>query len=205
MTQDTHHSDYAINAMNSCVRHAREILALQWPSVRAKKYDIAPNIEEMTIQFYLIGVMWRYSEQYDLPSEPRERGFIYLMSLLLQDGWKVEAVKRRIELLQKSSRTVEGVDNLAIVIGHEVGNREGALVAIFDQINGNPGVSGLPFRIRKRIKPIAAILGIAAAAVSSLFGITFGKALGIGVIFACAAIAISFAISRQIEKEGNVT
>ena len=203
MTPESPDSDYAINAMNSCVSHARELLALQLPSVRARQYDISPKIEELTIQFYLIGVMWSYSEQYELPSEPRERGFIFLISLLMQDGWKLEAVKRRIELLQKTSRTEAGIDNFAITIGHEVGNRKGALEAIFDQINGKPGVSGLPFRIRRRTKPIAAILGVAAAAISSLLGIGSGKALGVGIILALAAIGISLAVARQIENEGN--
>ena len=61
------------------------MLASQLPIVEARTYDFM-QIREMTTATLSGGVMWRFGEQFELPTAARERGFICLMSMLVGDG-----------------------------------------------------------------------------------------------------------------------
>ena len=197
-SSDTYFSTYVLE---TCVQHGRQLLELQMPLVEAKNYDLMPVAKEMTIQLYLAGVMWRFGEQFEMPTSARDRGFICLMSILISDGMSEKDAQARVALLNKISRIEAGEDNLAISIGYEVGNREGALVAIFDQIGKSPEVAGAPWRVIDRSKPVAAILAISGLTVSLLLGRTWAEAIGVGVVVGASALAIALAISRQMKKE----
>ena len=200
MKTEESNADFATYVLETCVQHGRQLLALQMPLVEAKNYDLMPAAKEMTIQLYLAGVMWRFGEQFEMPTNPRDRGFICLMSMLISDGMREKDAQARVSLLNRISRTEAGADNMAISIGYEVGNKEGALVAIFDQISKSPEVAGAPWRVIDRSKPVAVILAIAGLAISLLLGRSLLEALGVGVVAGASALAIALTISRQMKR-----
>lgn len=201
MNSNNSDSSFATHVLDACVQHGRQLLTLQTPFVDAKNYDLTPIAKEMTIQLYLAGVMWRFGEQFEMPTSARDRGFICLMSMLIDDGMSEKDAQARVALLNKMSLTVTGADNFAVSIGYEVGNKEGALVAIFDEISKSPELSGAPWRVIDRAKPIAAILSIAGLIISLLVGRSLAEAIGIGIVAGVSTLAIALAISRRMKSE----
>jgi hypothetical protein len=193
-------TDFAAHAIEASVEHARRVLAAQLSIVEARNYDFMPDFKKMKIEHYLVGVMWRFGEQFDLPTSPRDRGFVCLMQILVNEGMSLRVAKRRIAYLNETSRTADGEDNLAIAVGHEAGEKEGALATIFDQFRNKPMVSGAPCRLIARSKPIAAILSIAGLAISALIGRSWGEALGVSIVIGISTLAIARAIWGQMVK-----
>lgn len=194
-------TEFAAHVIEVCVEHARHVLAAQLPLVEERNFDFMPEFKKMTIELFLVGVMWRFGEQFNLLTNPRDRGFICLMQMLVNDGMSLPDAKRRIALLNGSSRTADGKDNLAITIGHEVGGENaGALAAVFDQYRNSDDVSGAPWRLITRSKPVAAILSIAGLAISALIDRSWGEALGVAIVIGVATLAIALAIHRQMIK-----
>jgi len=201
----TSETDYAIpvQVIESCVVHGNDLLAAQLPAVEAQNYDYMPAFKEMTIHFFLIGVMWRYGEQFDLPTCARDRAFICLAQKLINEGMSFRVAKKRIAFLKSYSRSSDGNDNRALAIAHEAGDKEGALVAIFDTFRNNPEASGARWRFISRTKPVAAILAIAGLAVSMLLGTSLVQAIGIGIVIGISTLAIGMAIFSQMGKKEN--
>ncbi|HEV7929068.1 MAG TPA: hypothetical protein VGP12_02930, partial [Nitrosospira sp.] len=102
-----------------CVQHAREILASQLPQIKDKGYDFAPPFRQMTIQLYLVGVMWRCSENLHLPIDPRDHAFQALESMLISDGLPKKEAQKRIAFLSTMSKVEGGADTLAVAMGYE--------------------------------------------------------------------------------------
>ncbi|MDO8438391.1 MAG: hypothetical protein Q7S69_09620 [Nitrosomonadaceae bacterium] len=198
-------SDYAKDVIRACVEHGRTLLGLQLPKVEAKNYDFSPQFQRMTTELYLVGVMWRYGEQFDLPTNARDRAFICLMHMLISDGASWRAAKRRIRVLNSYSRDKNGEDALAVHIGYEAGDREGALAAIFDQFRNVPEAGGAPYRLLERSKPIAGVIAVAGLAIALLIGRSWEEALGVGLVAGFAVLAIATLIFRQMTKSGQRT
>jgi hypothetical protein len=194
-------SNFATYVLEECVQHGRQLLALQLPLVEAKNYDLMPEARKMTIQLYLVGVMWRFGEQFEMPTNARDRGFICLMSMLISDGMGTKDAQARISFLNSISRTPTGADNLAILIGHDFGTKQGALVLIFDHLIKSPEIAGAPWRIISRSKPVAAILVVTSLLISLLLGRSWVEAIGVGLIAGLSTLAIAVAISNQMKKE----
>ena len=154
----------------------------------------------MTTQPYLAGAMWHFGEQFDLPTAARDRGFICLMSMLVSDGMNAKQAQSRIAHLNEVSRTPTGQDTLAITAGYGAKNADGSLATVFDTFRGVPEVLGAPYRLLDRSKPIAAILAVAGLVIALLIGRSWGEALGVGVVFGVATLAIALAIYRQAVK-----
>jgi hypothetical protein len=192
--------DYATHALEACVAHGRNVLAVQLPDVESKNFDFAPSIKELTIQLFLVGVMWRFGEQFELPTDARDRAFICLMSILIKDGMSLKAAKRKIAELNESSRSTDGKDVLPVTIGYEAGTKEGALVAVFDQYREHPALSAAPYRVIDRSKPIAIILTISGASIAALLGRSLAESLGVGIVLGISTIAIAFTIYKQMVK-----
>src|SRR5688500_9027588 len=74
----------ATAAIDGCVQHAREVLASQLSQIKDKGYDFAPQFRQLTIQLYLVGVMWRKGESLGL-SNARDHAFAALQSMLISD------------------------------------------------------------------------------------------------------------------------
>ena len=193
-------TELATAVLDACVGHARQMLASQLPKVAAGGYDFMPSFKEMTTQLYLAGVMWRFGEQFDLPTGPRDRAFICLLSMLVADGMSFKKAQERIAHLNQISRGPEGSDTLAIAVGYKATEGDGSLAAVFDQFRNTLEVAGAPYRLLDRTKLIAAILAVAALFISLLVGTSWGAALGIGVVVGASALGIALAMYRQMIK-----
>jgi hypothetical protein len=55
-----------------------------------------PDFKKMTIELFLVGVMWRFEEQFDFPTSPRDRGFVCLMQMLVNDGMSLQSAQSMI-------------------------------------------------------------------------------------------------------------
>lgn len=189
--------------LDACVEYARRILASQLPLVESGNYDFMPQFKERTIRLYLAGVMYRFGEQFDLPTNARDRGFICLMSMLITDGMGEKAAKAYIAETNALSSNAKGQDSPILVAGYNAVEGDGSLARVFDGFRNEPTVSGAPYRLLDRSKPIAIILAAAGFAIAILIGRTFGEALGIGIIFGLSTLAIALVIYRQMVKKNG--
>jgi hypothetical protein len=195
-----HESAAAEQVIEACVAHARQLLASELPIVESRSYDFMPSFKEMTTQLYLVGVMWRFGEQFELPTSARDRGFICLMSMLVSEGMNAKEAQSRIAHLSQISRTSTGQETLAIAVGYEAKTGDGSLATVFDAYRNAPEVSGAPYRLLDRSKPIAAILAASGIVISLLVGRSWGEAIGVGVVLGAATLAIALAIYHQTVK-----
>ena len=200
MNSTANESTGAQQVMEACVAHARQMLASQQPVVDGRAYDFMPSFVEMTTQIYLAGVMWRFGEQFEMPTAPRDRGFICLMSLLVSDGMSAKKAQERIAYLNQVSRAADGRDVLAMTEGYNARSADGSLARVFDTFRGTPEVSGAPYRLLDRSKPVALVLAIAGLIVPLILGRSWGEALGIGIVLGVSTLAIALAIYRQAMK-----
>jgi hypothetical protein len=194
---------FAASVIDACVEHACQMLTSQLPLVQSRNYDFTPSFKEMATQLYLAGVMWRFGEQFDLPTNARDRSFICLMSMLIGDGLSSKKAQRRIAHLNQISRTADGQDALAFAAGYRAVERDGTLASVFDHYRSVPEVSGAPYRLLDRAKAIAAILAGAAIGISLLVGSSWGVALGIGVVVGVSTLGIALAIYWQMVGRGG--
>ncbi|SOD40537.1 hypothetical protein [Nitrosovibrio sp. Nv4] len=152
----------ATSAIDSCVQHAREVLASQLLQIKDKGYDFAPQFRQLTIQLYLVGVMWRKGESLGL-SNARDHAFAALQSMLISDGMKKKQAQQRIEFLGNMSRVEGGADTLAVAMGYEAAVDDDSLTRLFDEYRDETRVSGALWRLFERGKMIMAIGGAVAA------------------------------------------
>lgn len=190
----------ARQVLDACVAHAHRMLASQMPIVEGRNYDFLPSFKEMTTQLYLAGVMWRFGEQFELPTAARDRGFVCLMSMLTANGMSAKEAQRRIAHLNQISRTADGQDSVAIAAGYRAEEGDGSLAGVFDGFRNTSEVSGAPYRLLDRSKPIAAILAIAGVAISLLLGRSWAEALGVGIVLGASTLGIALVIYRQMVK-----
>jgi hypothetical protein len=193
-------STAALQVIEECVAHARRMLASQLPSVESRNYDLLPPLEETVTHLYLVGVMWRFGEQFDLPTPARDRGFVCLMALLIDDGESVKKAEKRIAALTKSSRAQDGRDTPAIVAGYRAEEADATLAGVLDDFRNVPDAAGAPYRMLNRSKPIAAILALAGLVISLLLGRNWGEAIGVGVVLGVATLAVALVIFRETIK-----
>src|SRR3990170_4564537 len=71
--------DYATRVLKACVEHGRSLLALRLREIEARNYDVEPHFHKMITELFLVGIMWRFGEQFDLPTNARDRAFVSLM------------------------------------------------------------------------------------------------------------------------------
>ena len=156
-------ADSGTTAIDSCVQHARDMLASQLPLIKDKGYDFAPQFRQLSIQLYLLGVMWRKGESLGLSTDPREHAFVALQSMLISDGMNQKQARQRIAFLRNMSRTDEDGDSLAVTAGHGAISGDNSLPMLFDAYRDETRVSGALWRLFERGKKIMFIGGAAAA------------------------------------------
>ncbi len=156
-------TDSEAAAIDVCVQHAREMLASQLPQIKDKGYDFAPLFRQMTIQLYLLGVMWRHNEALGISGDPREHAFMALQSMFIADGMKAKEAQRRIVFLRNMSRMEDGTDTLAVAMGREAILSDDSMVRLFDEYRDEARVSGALWRLFERGKKIMFIGGAVAA------------------------------------------
>jgi len=200
MTTTGNDSTLAIQAIDACVAHARQLLASQLPTVEARNYDFTPVFKEMSIQIYLAGVMWRFGEQFDLPTAARDRGFLCLMAMLVRDGMNTSQAQKRVAHLNEVSRTRTGQDILAITSGYGATKGDGSLATLLATFRDAPEASGARFRLINRSKSIAAILAVAGVVISLVLGRSWSEALGVGVVLGVVTLAIALVGYHQKVK-----
>src|SRR5688500_20358752 len=116
-------TDSEASTIDTCVQHAREILASQLPQVKDKGYDFAPLFRQMTIQLYLVGVMWRCSESLGVAGDARDHAFEAMQSMLIADGMKKKEAQQRIIFLRKIAKAENGTDTLAASTRYVAGRK----------------------------------------------------------------------------------
>jgi len=189
-----------------CVQHARDILASQLPQLKDKGYDFAPPFRQMTIQLYLLGVMWRCGESLDLPIDARDHAFHALQSMLISDGMSRKDAEKRVAFLSSMSKVEGGADTLAVAAGYEAALNDNSMVSVFEEYRHETKVSGALWRLFERGKKIM-FIGGAAAAVVTIWAVTIflPKTEGIdilaaGLIAAALVVIPTFLIGLLIYR-----
>lgn len=199
-------TEYANEVLNSCFIYATQLLSAQLPAVEDCKFDYLPEFKKILIHSYLIGVMWRFGEQFDQDRlvGARDRAFVTLAKSLVDvEGMSLKNAMSRTAWLNSISVQADGQPSLAISVGYEAGEKEGALLTLFKYYRNDPRVAGAAFRLVDRAKPVSGILSIASIIISLLLGIDWVKALGIGVVIGFSTLAIAIAIHRQMIKKSH--
>lgn len=186
-------TDAPTTTTDICIQCARDMLALQLPKIKEKKYDFAPEFRQMTIQLYLLGVMQRCGENLGLPENPREHAFAALQTMLISDGMKKKQAQQRVTFLRSMSRVQNGADTHdahAVTAGYEAVADDDSLAKVFDEYLGEARVSGAFWRLYDRGKKIMFIGGGIAAFVT-IWAVTIflPKTEGIDVLAAGVAAA----------------
>jgi hypothetical protein len=157
-------TDSGASVIDICIQHARDVLASQLPLVTKEKgYDFAPQFRQLTIQLYLLGVMWRCSENQALSTNPRDHAFTILQSMLISDGMSSKLAQQRIGFLRNMSKVEEGMDAHAVSMGYGAKIGDNSLAALFDEYRDETRVSGALWRLFERGKKIMFIGGAVAA------------------------------------------
>jgi len=180
---DESKTDSGLTAIDICVQHARDVLASQLPLIKDKGYDFAPQFKQMTIQLYLLGVVWRRGEGLDLPTDPREHAFVALESMLISDGMNHKRARRHVVFLRNMSRADEGGDSFAVTMGYQATVGDNSMPTLFDEYRNEPRVSGALWRLFERGKKIM-FIGGATAAFLAIWGATLllPKSEGIDIL-----------------------
>lgn len=143
-----------VSTMDACIEHAREIKATQLELIKSKDYDFAPEFNDMTIQLYLFGVMWKFAENLGNTDDARELAFAALRTMLLQDGMPKQKVAKRIEFLRKMSKVEDDHNALAVAIGYESEPGDNSLAEVLDHYIDDMQVSGAFWRLYDRGRKI---------------------------------------------------
>ena len=198
MTIGPSDTQFAESVIENCVEHARTVLAAQLPAVAARNFDFMPEFMKMMTDLYLVGVMWRFGEQFDLPTSPRDRGYICLMAMLIKDGMGERAAKRRLAFLLQNSKNPGSNSEVFLSLGYQAGTKIDALATMFETYRHNPEMAGAPWRLIKSVKSIAVALSLAGVAISIMSGRTIGEAIGIALVLGLVTLVIGKIIFRQM-------
>lgn len=149
---------------DQCVTHALYIRANQLERIKAKKYDFAPEFQSMTVQLYLLGVMWRHAEALgNNPQDGRELAFSAMRNLLVQERLTLSKANKRIEFLKKMSKTEDDRTALPVAVGYESEPDDNSLAEVLDHYVDDMQVSGNFWRVYDRFKKIMLYGGLAIA------------------------------------------
>lgn len=150
--------------VDQCVTHALDIRTNQLERIKAKQYDFAPEFQLMTVQLYLIGVMWRYAETLSKNSEDgRELAFLAMKSLLIQERLTPSKANKRIEFLRKMSKMEDGRTALPVLVGYESESGDDSLAEVLDHYVEDMQVSGSFWRVYDRFRKTMLYGGLAIA------------------------------------------
>ena len=188
---DTSQEDIdASDCIEACVQYSRDVLSFQTPKIIEKKFDFGPYVQEMITDLFLTGVMWRYSEQFEYSTSARDRAFLCLMYYYVSNGMSERKAKKRMQEMYKISRDKNGEDTLAISIGHEYGDKEGALAEVLEQLRDAPEVAGSTHRMLRIVKASSVVLSFTGFLIALLVGRNLLESLGIGIIVGVSVLII---------------
>lgn len=144
--------DPEITIDEACVRHGREIMDTQLTKIKNTGYDFAPQFQEMTIQLYLLGAIWRFAESLDAQKNAREHAFAAIHTMLVSDGLHEKNVQKRIEFLRKMSRLEDGSNAHAVDAGYQSEPGDNSLAELLDDYVEEVRVSGAFWRLYERVR-----------------------------------------------------
>jgi hypothetical protein len=194
------HFSRAELVVKACVKYAREQLSAQMPAVHERKFDFMPSFQNTMIRQYLVGVMWKYGEQYEMPTDARARAFLCLISLLMADGASFKDAQDTVNALYTVCQPKSGAEHPALLVAYKRGTEPGVLAQMLDLYRDEPQLAGAPYRLLDRAKPVSAILGISSAAISLIFGQDIFESVGVGIVIGFATLAIALAIHKQMVR-----
>ena len=189
-----------------CVLCARAMLESQLPKIKDKGYDFAPQFRQMTIQLYVVGVMWRQGESLDLPTNARDHAFMALESMLISDGMKKKEAQKRVAFLSKMSKVEGGDDSLPVSMGYQAMLDDDSIVAVFDEYRNETRVSGSLWRLYERGKKIMVVGGAVAAFLTIWFVTIFIPktegidVLAVGLLAAALVVLPTFLVGLLIYR-----
>lgn len=143
-----------VSTMDACIAHAREVKTTQLELIKSRDYDFAPEFRDMTIQLYLLGVMWKFAESLGNVDDANELAFAAMKTMLIQDGMQKQKAVKRIDFLRKMSKLEDNHDALAVVIGYESEPNDNSLIEVFDHYIDDMQVSGAFWRLYDRGRKI---------------------------------------------------
>jgi hypothetical protein len=145
-------TDSETSIIDACIEHGRETLATQLALVKGKGYDFAPQFNEMTIQLYLFGAIWRFVEDLDSTKNARDEALSAIRIMLISDGKKPKQAQQRIEFLKKMSKLEDGGNALPVAIGYQSEPDDNSLAEVFDHYVDDVQVSGAFGRLYEQIR-----------------------------------------------------
>lgn len=146
--------------LDEAVAHAKTVLAEQLEHILdRKKYDFAPQFRDMTIQLYLVGVMWKFYAQHEDKESALEKAFAALTAMMVKDGVKLKTAEKRTAFLRKTSR-LDDDEALAMALGYESESGDRSLADVFDHYLDEVRVSGGLWRIFDQGKKIMILGGL---------------------------------------------
>lgn len=178
-----------VSIVDACIAHAREVKAAQLELIKSKNYDFSPEFNEMTIQLYLLGVMWKFAESLGNTVDARELAFTALKTMIIQDRMPKQKAAKRIEFLRKMSKLEDNHDALAVVIGYESEPGDNSLAEVFDHYIDDMQVSGAFWRLYDRGRKIMLYGGLFVAFVVIWFVTLFMPGNSTIAILAAGLIA----------------
>ncbi len=178
-----------VSTIDTCIKHAREIKAEQLALIKSKDYDFAPEFKDMTIQLYLLGVMWKFAGNLGNVDDARELAFTALKTMLIQDRMSKQKAVKRIEFLRKMSKIADDHDALAVAIGYESVSGDNSLAEVFDHYVDDMQVSGAFWRLYDRGRKIMLYGGLFVAFVVVWFVTLFMPGNSTIATFAAGLIA----------------
>jgi hypothetical protein len=143
-----------ISTIDACITHAKEVKTTQLTSIKSRGYDFAPEFMDMTVQLYLLGVMWKFAESSGNVDDARELAFAAMKTMLIQDGMQKQKAIKRIDFLRKMSKLEDNHDALAVVVGYESEPNDSSLAEVFDHYIDDIQVSGAFWRLYDRGRKI---------------------------------------------------
>lgn len=178
-------------ALTTAVQGAHNMLVTQLPMVDAAGFDYSPVFLQMMTRLYLMGVMWRQAESFDLPLEPRLRNSPAMLMYLVGEGMSEKQATRTVQQLNGIARPTDQADHPVVLAGYHANLGDGSLATAMQLFRNEPKMAGRPYRIIDRSKRIAVITGVAALVLARTMGQTWPMSLGIAVVAALVPLVIA--------------
>lgn len=151
-------ADRDLQLLDECIAHTKAVMAEQMEHIADRqKYDFAPQFRDLTIQLYLVGVMWKFYAQHETRENALKKAFAALTAMMIRDGVKPRIAEKRTAFLEKTSK-LDDDEALAMAMGYESEPGDRSLAEVFDHYLDEVRVSGGLWRMFEQGKKVM-ILG----------------------------------------------
>jgi len=196
-TNDQARADLALSA---AIQGARSMLATQQPMVDAAGFDYSPVFTTMITRLYLMGVMWRLAEGFDLPLEPRLRNSPSMQGYLVGEGMNERRAALAVQQLNGIARPNDHSDDPVVLAGYHADLGDGSLAQALQAFRNEPQAAGRPWRIIDRSKPIAAAIAVVAFVLALALGQSWPVSIGVGVVAGIIPLGIALGVFHWITR-----